>query len=73
MRLTRKIDLQQRNLAKEHLAYLSLNLLIQEMNGLLLIDILFRIKRLCGRFITVAIRWRIIIKGKKKNTPSKKK
>ena len=44
MRLTRKTGLQQTNLAREHLGYLSLNFLVQEVCGLLLSATLFKIK-----------------------------
>lgn len=40
----KKTGMQQANLLKKHLAYLSLNLLIQELCGLELSTILFKIK-----------------------------
>ena len=42
--IDRKIGLQQRILAREHLDYLTLNLLVKELCGLLLSAIFFRIK-----------------------------
>ena len=55
MKLTRKIGLQQTNLAREHSVYLSPNLLIEEACGLPLSATMFKIKMRSGK-INIAVK-----------------